>query len=258
MDYGLPDHTGVNHDLPLSEQHKVPGRGRGFLQRRPLIGGSGQFQRAQVDMETQIHQIEQDAYASILRAFKAQSDALTWEKESLITELRKELRVSDAEHRKLLSMVNAEDIMSEIRVWRTATESRKKRKTLQSVAPMPLEIDHFQTSAEDLRWKSRGLPKPVSHGNAVALARRGGGSTKDDSRAHTHASLIGTERDSFGDIEILHTDTLIKQVEQVLSANHPDPADLEKVKKVLKDHEKALIDAIARLDDASDGESGNN
>lgn len=30
------------------------------------------------DMETQIHIIEQEAYCSVLRAFKAQSDALTW------------------------------------------------------------------------------------------------------------------------------------------------------------------------------------
>lgn len=29
-------------------------------------------------METQIHQLEQEAYSSILRAFKAQSDTLTW------------------------------------------------------------------------------------------------------------------------------------------------------------------------------------
>lgn len=29
-------------------------------------------------MEAQIHQLEQDAYSAVLRAFKAQSDALTW------------------------------------------------------------------------------------------------------------------------------------------------------------------------------------
>lgn len=37
------------------------------------------------------------------------------EKESLITELRKELRVSDEEHRKLLSRVNADDVIKRIR-----------------------------------------------------------------------------------------------------------------------------------------------
>lgn len=91
-------------------------------------------------METQIHIIEQEAYFSVLRAFKAQSDAITWvlaisdslfsrsldsfilspffvfqEMESLITELRKELRVSDEEHRELLSRVNSDDMILRIR-----------------------------------------------------------------------------------------------------------------------------------------------
>jgi len=29
-------------------------------------------------MEAQIHQLEQEAYSAVLRAFKAQSDTLTW------------------------------------------------------------------------------------------------------------------------------------------------------------------------------------
>ena len=32
----------------------------------------------EIDMETQIHQLEQEAYSSVLRAFKAQADAITW------------------------------------------------------------------------------------------------------------------------------------------------------------------------------------
>lgn len=31
-----------------------------------------------VDMEAQIHQIEKEAYISVIRAFKAQGDAITW------------------------------------------------------------------------------------------------------------------------------------------------------------------------------------
>lgn len=30
------------------------------------------------DMETQIHILEQEAYISVLRAFKAQADAISW------------------------------------------------------------------------------------------------------------------------------------------------------------------------------------
>ena len=32
----------------------------------------------ETDMETQIHQLEQEAYSSVLRAFKAQADLITW------------------------------------------------------------------------------------------------------------------------------------------------------------------------------------
>lgn len=32
----------------------------------------------EIDMETQIHMLEKEAYSSVLRAFKAQDDAITW------------------------------------------------------------------------------------------------------------------------------------------------------------------------------------
>lgn len=130
---------------------RVTGNGRAIV-------GAVPYPRVQNDMEIQIHQIEQEAYSAILRAFKAQSDAITWvfalslsaissfslasiifllfyflfslhsdvnfslastsflqEKESLISELRKELRVSNDEHRELLNRVNADDIIRRIR-----------------------------------------------------------------------------------------------------------------------------------------------
>jgi hypothetical protein len=40
---------------------------------------------------------------------------LLQEKESLITELRKELRLSNEEHRELLGRVNADDVIRRIR-----------------------------------------------------------------------------------------------------------------------------------------------
>ncbi|KAL0837892.1 hypothetical protein Bca101_089782 [Brassica carinata] len=76
------------------------------------------------DMEAQIHLLEQEAYTAVLRAFKAQSDAISWDKESLITDLRRELRVSDDEHRELLSRVNKDDTIQRIRDWRQGGESQ--------------------------------------------------------------------------------------------------------------------------------------
>ena len=52
---------------------RITGNGRDTI-------GASLYTRVQpqTDMETQIHQLEQEAYCSVLRAFKAQSDAITW------------------------------------------------------------------------------------------------------------------------------------------------------------------------------------
>ncbi|KAG6430372.1 hypothetical protein SASPL_108437 [Salvia splendens] len=96
---------------------RVAGNERSFLPSAP-------FQMSQMDMEYEIHNLEQIAYDAVLRAFKAQSDTLTWETEGLITELRKELRVPDDEHRELLSQVNGDDLIRRIREWREAGGNR--------------------------------------------------------------------------------------------------------------------------------------
>lgn len=40
--------------------------------------GNASSPRVHSDMEIQIHQIEQEAYFAVLRAFKAQADAISW------------------------------------------------------------------------------------------------------------------------------------------------------------------------------------
>lgn len=47
---------------------------------RPAVMGSVPYPRmyGENDMEAQIHQLEQEAYSSVLRAFRAQADAITW------------------------------------------------------------------------------------------------------------------------------------------------------------------------------------
>ncbi|KAF3550459.1 hypothetical protein DY000_02004020, partial [Brassica cretica] len=310
-------------------------------------------------MEAQIHQLEQEAYTAVLRAFKAQSDAISWDKESLITELRKELRVSDDEHRELLSRVNKDDTIQRIRDWRqgggsqvasrhaasqgfdvvpspTFSASRKKQKTFPSYNPSigPAgnrsfnsrvvsggiagdgsaealigrkvwtkwpEDNHFyeaiitqynavegrhalvydinainetwewvdlkEIPPEDIRWDGEE--------SGVALnAGLGSGSIRGNRRNQSHfgrgrGPRIHQPRREFlpppthqngggDDIELFNTDLLVKEVERVFDATHPDPFELDKAKKMLKEHEQALMAAIARLADTSDGEIGNN
>ncbi|KAL3815038.1 hypothetical protein ACJIZ3_016306 [Penstemon smallii] len=367
------------------------------------------------DMEAKIHQLEQEAYSSILRAFQAQADAITWEKESLITELRRELRLSNEEHRDLLARVNADETVRRIRFWRqpggpqpgmhgvsqavhdpvpspSVSASRKKQKIAPSLpsqsfgAPSPsfhpqaiaagnqpsssaakrgpmmgakgkkhkpippgassmkmqypsgpsgrgqfgnrmssgglaneraegasfdplvgkkvrtrwpddnnfyeavitdynaVEGRHAlvydinttdetwewvnlsEISPDDIQWEGEdpgisqrggyggpghGMSRPVGRDNAPA-GGRGRGLGKVQSRKEFTQPQNGIGKKGPEDIQLLHTDTLIKEVERVFSASHPDPMEIEKAKKVLKEHEQALTDAISRITGLSD------
>ncbi|AES66028.1 putative ENT domain, protein EMSY-LIKE, plant [Medicago truncatula] len=419
MDYEPYDSSGTDDDLPPTHQNRIP-RGARLAGNGRSAVGSMSYPRmyGEIDMEAQIHQLEQDAYSSVLRAFKAQADAITWEKESLITELRKELRLSNEEHRELLGRVNADDVIRRIREWRqtgghqpsvlssghvihdsvpspTVSASRKKQKVTPSVPsqsyggpspsfhPQPVAAPHQPSSSvgkrgpvpgtkgkkqkpgqvlpgapsikqypssgpggrnqvpnrvtsgtgtgelaegasidplvgkkvrtrwpddnnfyeavitdynpvdrlhnlvydmgsvneslewvnlseispEDIQWvgeepginhrfggSGRGVNRSVGRDN-VPGAGRGRGGTKGQSKKDLLPSQNGIGKKALDDIQILHTDTLVKEVERVFSANHPDVHEIEKAKKILKDHEQALIDAIARLADLSDGDN---
>ncbi|XP_044481144.1 protein EMSY-LIKE 3-like isoform X2 [Mangifera indica] len=74
--------------------------------------------RMDEDIKFQIHCMEKEAYCYVLRAFIAQSDLLSWGKEGLITELRKELNVTDTEHGELLMQINSDKPIKMIREWR--------------------------------------------------------------------------------------------------------------------------------------------
>ncbi|KRH43436.1 hypothetical protein GLYMA_08G149700v4 [Glycine max] len=419
MDYEPYYSSGTDDDLPPTHPNRIP-RGERLAGNGRLPAGSIPYPRmhGEIDMETQIHQLEKEAYSSILRAFKAQADAISWEKESLITELRKELRLSNEEHRELLGHVNADDVIQNIREWRqaggnqpvvlsvgqaihdsipspTISASRKKLKITPSApsqsfggpsafCPQPVAaplqpssvakrgsisgskgkkhkpgqvlpgvssikqypssglggrnqvpnrvtsgtvmgevakgasldslvgrrvrtrwpddnnfyeaiisdynrtkglhallydlgtaneswewVNLSEMSPEDIQWvggdpgvnhrggfagSGNGMSISVRH-DSVPGAGRGRGTAKGQSRKDFFPSQNGIGMKTPDDIQILHTDTLVKEVERVFNANHPDALEIEQVKKILKDHEQALIDAIARLADLSDDES---
>ncbi|CAN6162480.1 unnamed protein product [Urochloa humidicola] len=372
--------------------------------------------RAQTDMEAQIHQLEQQAYCSVLRAFKARSDTITWEKEDLITELREELRVSDEAHRQLLNRINNDDLTHSTREWRTTGEleeslpnnpspdpvsnhiasAHKRQKTSKSVtaslAPPPVMhseqvatptqplsstavkavplqmkgkktkpflkvsgvsavkpttssegpsargplmnryfpsgpaaefsqaqnvnpligrkvmsrwpddnsfyevvisdynpetglyalvydintsnetwewVDLEKMKPEDIRWleddsgtdpvtylQSQGAPSTGARKSRLIPGHgRGRSFQKNVSKRDFSPPKNKARKRGSGDIDILHTDSLIKQVKKVFSISNPDPLEVEEAKKALKEQEHSLIDAIARLAEASADES---
>ncbi|CAA0842518.1 Protein EMSY-LIKE 3 [Striga hermonthica] len=407
-------------DVTPPQQNRMPRAGRISGNGRLVTLASHPFPRNAYDdsdMEAKIHQLEQEAYCSVLRAFKAQGDAITWEKESVITELRKELRLSNEEHRDILSRVNSDETIRRIREWRKSVErqtgshrssqgaavhepapspsvsaSRKKQKLPslpsqsyggpspfhpQSMAPtnQPLSLaakrgptmgvkskkskflpagssqmkmqyppgpagrgqfgnrmssggpmnepaegapfdpligrkvrtrwpddnnfyealitdyNHVEglhalvydlgtpnetwewvnlseISPDDIKWEGED-PGVSRHGgfggpgHGMGRPRdkngpgpgRGRGLTKVQPRKDFPQSQNGIGKKGLDDIRLLHTDTLIKEVERVFSASHPDPVEIERAKEVVKEQELALSEAIARLEDLSDGES---
>ncbi|XP_071719795.1 protein EMSY-LIKE 3-like [Rutidosis leptorrhynchoides] len=423
MDYEPFDSSGTDDDLPPSHQNRMPRGGRVAGNGRPAVMGSAQYPRmyGETDMEAQIHQLEQEAYISVLRAFKAQADAITWEKESLITELRKELRLSNEEHKELLGKVNKDDVIRRIREWRqpggiqpgihstgqtghdpspspSVSASRKKQKMNPSTGsqtfngpPAPFQpqptpsinlpsssasrrgpltgpkaktkksaqmmggvssmkmqypssgpngrgqivnriasgalanqtadtssyssligkkvktrwpddnnfyeavitdynpdeglhvlvydqytpnetwewVNLAEISPKDIQWvgDDPGIVHKAGYGRSGnAMSRgvghdvgpgggRGRGLTKGQTRKEFQPSQNGVGKKGLDDIRLLNTDTLINEVERVFGSDHPDSIEIEKAKKVLKEHEKALVDAIAKLADISDAES---
>jgi hypothetical protein len=71
--------AGTDDDLPPTHQNRIP-RGARLAGNGRSTVGSIPYPRmyGEIDMESQIHQLEQEAYMSVLRAFKAQADAITW------------------------------------------------------------------------------------------------------------------------------------------------------------------------------------
>jgi hypothetical protein len=431
MDFESFDSSGTDDDLPPSHQNRIPprgarvtGNGRSTVQYPPprmMIYG-------ETDMETQIHQLEQEAYIAVLRAFKAQADAITWEKESLITELRKELRLSNEEHRELLGKVNTDDVIRRIRDWRqvgqqggihepvvvmpspsSVSASRTKKQkilnqsTVQSTQSFPagqnpnfrpqaalpvvvaaqsnhpssssgarrggpivppkvkkhksgqilggassssMKMQQQQSSSgrgnlgnrvqsateppekpakfspyigrnvrtrwpddnnfyqavitdynpaegrhalvydigtinetwewvnleeispEDIKWDGDdpGISRTSAYGGPSGRGINrpsvpGGGRGRGGPKAPPRKDLKPSQNGSIGkkrleDFRLLNTDALIKEVERVFAVPDMDPIEIEKAKKAAKDHEQALADAIARLSEYSDAESG--
>lgn len=71
--------AGTDDGLPPPNLNSIDMRGTEH------VSGNGRastttisYDRAQTAIEAQIHQLEQEAYCSVLRAFKAQSDTITW------------------------------------------------------------------------------------------------------------------------------------------------------------------------------------
>ncbi|TVU10038.1 hypothetical protein EJB05_43543, partial [Eragrostis curvula] len=325
----LQDEEGkrTDDDLPPSQQTAL--RRRSFSGNGRASVGAFPFMRPHDDLESQIHRVEQDAYTGVLRAFKVQSDAISWEKESLITELRKELRVSDDEHRELLNKVNEDGAIRRMRELRQGggTPSGVHRGSRAPYDTEPGPLAKRPRASHLIPSQSAGLQSPVMPSHSAPSAKWGPLSAKgkmakppmplalppgDPSSLINHKVYMrwpednnfyeatitnynpatgehalvydmGTQAETWESVRLsdiapedirwdfeghgsINQDgrappgpSLRRQpsngamVERVLS--NPNMLGIEKARKLLKDQEQSLLDAIARLDEASDTES---
>ncbi|KAG8648001.1 protein EMSY-LIKE 3 isoform X2 [Manihot esculenta] len=233
------------------------------------------------DINFQIHSMEKEAYSSVLRAFNAQSDLLSWGKEWLITELRKELNVTDTEHGQLLVKINSDESIKRIREWQkhahkslsakldnsgpidSVDDTPQEKRPLKSqkyvlyhqpsLARIPLLAQtHYkdnQQRDELAVLSSVQSMKVVDHNFSGPLSNKGG-PAQSHSKTGFHVAGSSKFKNHSQFIKIRATDEIILEVERMAYGREdPDPVQLEKAKLILRDHEKAILGALDKLAD---------
>ncbi|KAF8722903.1 hypothetical protein HU200_022040 [Digitaria exilis] len=93
----------------------------------------------------QIHCLERSAYASVLRAFCAVANHLSWLQVKLLTKLRNELRISHIEHKEVLMKASSNEYIKSLRKFSLANLS-VLTKTNPSFAARPVGHDKINST----------------------------------------------------------------------------------------------------------------
>ncbi|KAI3866441.1 hypothetical protein MKX03_000534 [Papaver bracteatum] len=235
MDYDLCGNNGNGVVHPTATRNRV----------RRVVRGTGNgtsgSARYPNDMATQIHHYEQEAYISVLRAFKVQSDALTWEKAKLMTDLRTELRISNEEHRAFLNRVDKDDgncspFHKKQKISLTSGNRGVAGHAVRNISSFE-SAQYYSTgpTGKGIRRGIRGVRKSMDHAGAVLLLQ----STNGD----------------LDPIQMFSTEVVVNEVKNILLSSHPEPFEIEHAANLLKSQEETLVDALAKITSASEGES---
>ncbi|KAK6944543.1 ENT domain [Dillenia turbinata] len=243
-----------------------------------------------------VHVLEMEAYGAVLRAFIAQSDHLSWAKEGLITELRKELKVTDDEHRELLGQINSDDTIKMMRKCRECAPTENSLSVqVDSNALYSIPIGNathkklkpsWPTASNAKAYAPHGPPSsaavPCSFSECYKNGKQNGKpaiyvdcsversmksynptaqvpsvakgnctqSSLSNKGFNTQEAVPITEKSDL--IQIRVTRDLISQVHKMVFGKKVlDPAQIEEAKLILREHEKAITEAIVKIDDLS-------
>ncbi|XP_048432351.1 protein EMSY-LIKE 4 isoform X2 [Pyrus x bretschneideri] len=250
------------------------------------------------DMELHIHRLETEAYHAVLKAFSAQSNNLTWAREALMTELRRELNITDDEHGQLLIKIKSDQSVKMIREWRNGApcaqeysedapgypppqvvinaEPRKLetthppvsksqkcvsyshscKETTPSAAPYQGQVSSDKSTDPAMLSSEKGRqamnischdPQPQ-----VPSGSRSTGLVKPQSKIGFRAPGSDNFKESCDFIRIRATDQVIHQAYKLLSQERVVPLHIEKAKLILREHERAILDALDKLPDVSE------
>ncbi|CAM6100329.1 unnamed protein product [Calypogeia fissa] len=150
MEYNNPsDSSGTDDDLPPNHTNRVTRGGRPSGNGRAAAGSSYGRPQMPSTADQQIRKLEVDAYTAVLRAFGAQSENITWAKERLMSDLRKELRVPDEQHRDILTRIFGDESIRQIREWRQLEEAQPP------AAPVPVHDPSPSPAVSQSRKKQK-------------------------------------------------------------------------------------------------------
>ncbi|XP_052295016.1 protein EMSY-LIKE 3-like isoform X6 [Citrus sinensis] len=164
------------------------------------------------DMKLQIHCLEKEAYSHVLRAFIAQSDLLSWGKEGLITELRKELNVTDTEHGELLVKINSDESIKVIREWRKGAQQPQESLYGEANAPAfgpnsvgnglqkKAKTSHASISKSE-RYASHGVPSLGTQSWKYVPHIQPSSGTLPSPPVPVERTIYGTKNPSAGQVE---------------------------------------------------------
>ncbi|KAK1262846.1 hypothetical protein QJS04_geneDACA009460 [Acorus gramineus] len=205
----------------------------------------------------QIHEMEMEAYSALLRAFVAQSDVLSWDKEGLISKLRKELGVSDVEHREILGQVTLDDnVRKKMKTSHiTMKSSQKPRPCTQAsvVGSSPALPAHYR----DEQWVSERNPgqvvKAVMSNKKTLDFSKGRGSTviQTSKNGFLH-TVVDSCKPVCDTIEIRDTNKLIQEIGRICGKENSSLLQIETARLLLKEQEQALLDAVRKLSAIAD------
>lgn len=136
--------------------------------------GEGEEKVVEQQQQQQVRKLELEAYAAVLRAFGAQSEVLTWAKERLMSDLRKELRVTEEQHWMILGEVD--DVLREY--WPGGGAS--SRMLLAAAGSTAAVMDGNANTLQSRKKQKTTEPvgSPFVESAAIAAASTGGGWTQ--------------------------------------------------------------------------------